>query len=92
MQRQGDLLLIPIDQLPQQAQPVDGLVVLAGEHDHRLAEGCLCKDEAGQLFVTVERPAALVHDEHQALELPTGSYMVRRQREYLPERPRPAFD
>ncbi|MGE0493483.1 MAG: hypothetical protein AB7S38_30015 [Vulcanimicrobiota bacterium] len=92
MQRQGDLLLIPVDQLSEYSRPVDGLVVLAGEHDHRLAEGRLCEDQAGQLFVTVARATALLHDEHRALELEPGSYAVRRQREYAPQRPRPAYD
>ncbi len=86
MQRQGDLLLIPTTQLPSRVSTLNTLVVLDGEHCHRLDGGTLLEDSAGQLFVRVSEPVQLVHDEHQPLQLAPGLYEVRRQRRYRPQR------
>ena len=86
MQRQGDLLLIPTNERPAQLSPVQTLVVLDGEHSHRLNGGTLFQDAAGQLFVQAQQPVQLVHEEHQPLLLAPGFYRVRRQRRYRPER------
>ncbi len=86
MQRQGDLLLIPTAQLPDRISPLTTLVVLDGEHCHRLDGGTLLQDSSGQLFVQVREPVQLVHEEHQALQLAPGLYQVRRQRRYRPQR------
>ena len=93
MQRQGDLLLIPI----QQAQPdlvrLDTRVVLEGEHCHQLNGGVVWKDPQGELFVQVDREVQLLHDEHAPLTLAPGLYEVRRQRRYRPaRRPGVAWD
>lgn len=84
MQRQGDLLLIPTSQLPERVQALPTLVVLEGEHCHRLNGGTLLQDGSGQLFVQARQPVQLVHEEHGALLLAPGIYQVRRQRRYRP--------
>jgi hypothetical protein len=94
--RQGDLLLVPVDEVPADADLWrSGLLVLAeGEatgHAHVL------EDEHASLhsvefnptwFLNVEEgdPVLLVHEEHDALSVPPGAYEVRRQREYVPRR------
>jgi len=82
MQRQGDLLLIPAPQLSERLTPLPTLVVLDGEHCHRLDGGTLLQDSSGRLFVQARQPVQLVHDEHQPLHLAPGLYQVRRQRRY----------
>lgn len=86
MQRQGDLLLIPTSQLPERVSALQTLVVLDGEHCHRLNGGTLLQDSSGQLFVQARQPVQLVHEEHQPLFLAPGLYQVRRQRRYRPSR------
>jgi hypothetical protein len=96
--RQGDLLLVPVDWVPEQARLVrSGRLVLAeGEmtgHAH------VVDDERASLhsvdraatrsatwFLRVEEgePVLLVHQEHDALSVLPGVYEVRRQREYVP--------
>lgn len=70
MQRQGDLLLIPTNDRPAHLSPVQSLVVLDGEHCHRLN---------GATRATGARRTS-------ALLLAPGFYQVRRQRRFRPER------
>ena len=93
--RQGDLLLVPVANLPEQARLLQrGRLVLAeGEatgHAH------VVEDEraflhgfgwaGGGVFLSVvgDGPVSLVHEEHDPLLLLPGVYEVRRQREYAP--------
>ncbi|SMF27698.1 hypothetical protein SAMN06265365_11049 [Tistlia consotensis] len=94
--RQGDVLLLPCDELPQgvrQEPPENGRIVLArGEtsgHAHAMAGDRVCyfrDDGSGQAFVRVDgdAPVALTHEEHAALPVLPGTYRVVQQREYLP--------
>ena len=90
--RQGDLLLVPVPALPEQAPQVRSghLVLLEGEatgHAH------VVEDERASLHgwgsrrylrIEGELPVVLVHDEHDPLPVFPGVYEVRRQREYVP--------
>jgi hypothetical protein len=93
--RQGDLLLVPVPDLPPGLSKVGSgrLVLLEGEatgHAH------VVDDERASLYgwvssarylcVEGESPVMLVHDEHDPLPLSPGVYEVRRQREYVPQR------
>ena len=94
--RQGDVLLLPCAGIPAGARPEapeDGRVVLArGEvtrHAHVMGAERVCHfrdDGTGRGYVRVEgdAPAALTHEEHEALMVPPGDYRVVRQREYQP--------
>jgi hypothetical protein len=95
--RQGDVLLIRVDEIPDSATPVardGGAVVLAyGEvtgHRHavheRHAELLELPDaEVEQRFLRIAgREARLVHEEHDPIALAPGCYRVVRQREYHP--------
>ena len=92
MVRQGDVLLVPVDAIPEKARPVardNGRVVLAyGEvtgHAHAISSAA-----ATQLHDDIERylrltaVATLQHEEHAAIELAPGSYRIVIQREYVP--------
>jgi hypothetical protein len=100
MLRQGDILLVPVEEIPEGLKDVpreSGRMVLAhGEatgHAHVL-EGeakFLASDLEGR-FLLVEENAELVHDEHDTITVPPGGYEVRRQREYEPEESRLVAD
>lgn len=94
--RQGDVALVPITTRRQRGAtpvPLDkGRVVLAyGEvtgHAHVLDDPDAVQLEVltdGTRELTVDRLSRLVHDEHDALEIPAGRYRVQQQREYTPE-------
>lgn len=106
--RQGDVLLVPVTQIPQEARKQRSrrrLVLAEGEmtgHHHvlevdqatKLEELLLPGDvaELEQRFVRVLDEAVLTHQEHATLTIPPGDYEVRRQREYAPEEIRTVAD
>ncbi len=97
MYRQGDVLIIPVESIPEKLDPINrenGRVVLAyGEvtgHAHAVkAEGAaLFRDPklmAVFMKVSGDAPVALEHDDHDTIMIPPGKYQVVRQREYAPE-------
>ena len=98
MFRHGDVLIQKIDQIPDGTKEVpreNGAVVLAhGEvtgHTHAIrAKGARLRSETGQvaarMYLHLLTSAWLRHEEHAPIELPPGQYIVKRQREYTPER------
>ena len=96
MIRQGDVLIVPVEEIPATVEAVErenGYIVLAhGEatgHAHKI------KDQHAALFRDPELMAvfmhvtgdvvALEHDEHDTITVPAGKYQVIRQREYTPD-------
>ena len=96
MYRQGDVLIIPVDKLPGDLEPVKregGRAVLA--HGEVTGHAHAIKDQRAALFrdpklmaifmnVSGDAPVSLEHDEHSAIEIPPGNYRVVRQSEYSP--------
>ena len=89
--RQGDVLLVRVDELPGKIEEIDrekGRLVLArGEatgHAHVVRErrSRLVRDAEGETFLDVAAPAKLEHEEHGPIALEPGVYKVIRQREY----------
>lgn len=99
--RQGDVLLVPVSEVPADVKPVareNGLVILAhGEvtgHHHAIRDDqveLVTSDQASDLrmwlSVTANEPVELTHQEHNTLLIPPGFYEVVGQREYTPEAP-----
>ena len=94
MNRQGDILIIPITKAPKKLTPVTpehGRLILArGEatgHHHSVDARCatLNLDEGGVMFLDVEELTEVRHQEHDPIALEPGQYKVVRQREYTPE-------
>ncbi len=94
--RQGDLAFHEVSSLPPTACPQAGIVLAYGEvtgHAHRLkGRGRVWRQDT-RLYLELERPSQVVHDEHEPLALPAGAYRVVRQREYVsPYEDREVFD
>ena len=88
MSRQGDLLFMAIPELPESLIERPGRVIARGEvtgHSHSLLEGRVLEDAQGALFLEVLHASQIIHQEHHALDLPSGYYRLIRQREYTPE-------
>ena len=80
-----------ITSLPSGAEKRLGATLAHGEvtgHSHRLKQAHAVQlwVQGSDLFLEVKEPSAtLVHEEHRAIELPSGLYRVWRQREYRPD-------
>jgi len=108
MYRQGDVLILPLDEaaapaailgLSPVARDARGRLVLAlGEvtgHAHAVVGPGELYRSADLLAVDclhVPSGARVVHEEHGAISLPRGWYRVVRQREYAPGAVRPVCD
>lgn len=89
--RHGDVLIRRITSLPLGVQRRVGATLAQGEvtgHSHRIQQAHAVQlwVQGSNLFLEVKEPiATLVHEEHRAIELPSGLYRVWRQREYRPD-------
>ena len=91
--RQGDVLLMKIDKLPETSVEKDN-VLARGEatgHSHKIMNGKVLQLNSQQ-YVVVEKEAILEHEEHDNIEIPQGIYEVRIQREYNPIENRQVMD
>jgi len=94
--RQGDVILLPVQPTVSAAATQEDLTKLPhltlaeGEvtgHRHRISEGqAELYEKEGTLYLRVlSETARLTHEEHKAIQIPQGNWMVRIQREYEPE-------
>lgn len=88
MVRQGDLLIVKVDALPEGCVMPGHRVLAEGEatgHKHELDSGDVYEKE-GTLFFRVydEQRTTLKHEEHGPITFEPGVYKVIRQREYEP--------
>ena len=91
--RQGDVILTLItdpQQAPQPKHKLPHLTLAEGEttgHRHRITEGkAELYEENGTLYLRVLSETALLsHEEHQAIQVPQGDWLIRIQREYDPD-------
>jgi hypothetical protein len=88
--RQGDVLLMPLPQSEQRlGQRLNHLTLAEGEvtgHRHRISDGqAELYERDGTLYLRVlSNEATLTHEEHHAVAIPQGNWLVRIQREYEP--------
>ena len=87
--RQGDLLFVRQEARPEgELATRPGMVIVEGEatgHAHRLTAGAILEAPDGSLYLDLAETARVVHEEHDALTLGPGVWLVVRQREYTPE-------
>ncbi|MFN6560206.1 MAG: hypothetical protein RMY28_010395 [Nostoc sp. ChiSLP01] len=86
--RQGDVILLPVEQVEEQKLP--HLTLAEGEvtgHKHRIAEGkAELYEKDNTLYLRVfSESALLAHEEHKAISIPQGDWIVKIQREYEPQ-------
>ncbi|MBD1831757.1 hypothetical protein H6F61_03415 [Cyanobacteria bacterium FACHB-472] len=86
--RQGDVILLWVEQT--EGQKLSHLTLAEGEvtgHKHRISDGqAELYEENGTLYLRVlSETATLTHEEHNAISIPQGDWMVRIQREYEPK-------
>ena len=86
--RQGDVLLQQVSDI--QGTQLSHLTLAEGEvtgHSHRISSGeAELYEKDGTLYLRVfSEQATLTHEEHKAIDVPEGNWMVRIQREYEPE-------
>lgn len=89
MLRHGDVTLIPIDAIPQEAKLLKGKKTLAeGEktnHKHVIDVGQLFESKDGKLYLKSEKMTNLTHEEHRKSPIPKGNYLVVIKRQYSPD-------
>jgi hypothetical protein len=90
--RQGDVLLIPVNQFPDNLKKTKKVTLALGEvtgHHHTIfagATGYADDEESLAEFINVyEDSAVLTHQEHDAVVIPRGKYRSVIQSEYTPE-------
>jgi hypothetical protein len=87
--RQGDVFILRIDRIPDEAQPQYSPIIVRGEttgHAHRLVGGEILRVAlTNLLYLACTAQAQVVHEDHATITLPPGLYEVRRQREYHPD-------
>lgn len=87
MIRQGDLLIVKIDKIPEKAIKQSHRILAEGEatgHMHELDSGTLYESNGTLYFSVSDKTATLNHPEHNAIAFKPGEYKVIRQREYEP--------
>jgi hypothetical protein len=99
--RQGDVLLIKVDELPADAEQVKrdaGRIILAyGEttgHKHAIKapQVKMIVTTNGERFLSSTTGFSLNHEEHATVKVPTGNFQVIIQREYSPTELRTIVD
>ncbi len=93
MYRQGDVLLMQIEEMPKSAEESvadgDRIVLAYGEvtgHAHAVAttHAKIFADRDTRFLHVGENGASLVHEEHATIALEPGVYRIVHQREYVP--------
>jgi len=96
--RQGDILLVPIEEIPRGAKRVQPkrLIIAEGEvtgHVHELVGGKVeLFEKAEVVFAKIMSAPQLQHAEHATQTIEPGTYRVVRQREYAPDELRRVAD
>ena len=104
MYRQGDLLFVQVDGPQSKTQKlVEDGVLARGEstgHAHRIAPEALQQgkvkvyqlDQPRRIVIEAFEAVRVLHEEHQPITLPAGTWEVRQQREYTPQEVRYVVD
>jgi hypothetical protein len=94
--RQGDVILLPVQTIVsataqlELGQKLPDLTLAEGQvtgHKHRISEGeAQLYEKDNTLYLRVfSETALLTHEEHNAISIAQGNWMVRIQREYEPQ-------
>src|SRR5438270_725432 len=93
--RQGDIFFQKITDKPEGLKLQKSNILVYGEvtgHAHRLKEGQVFTNDAGQMILILKKATQVLHEEHAVVNLDKGLWAVVRQREYTPEEIRTVVD
>ena len=94
--RQGDVLLVSVDAVPDTAQKQEGRCILAmGEvtgHAHEVPLGGQIWVDVDHRYLEILQDTKLTHQEHEHIQLRPGLFEIVIQREYSPEEVRSVQD
>lgn len=91
IQRQGDLLAIPVEKIPKNLIEKRDNILLEGEatgHYHRADAQLLVhrqnprNDPLVLAYIDAKQLVTIKHNKHDVLELPPGLWRIQRQREW----------
>jgi len=90
--QQGDVIIRSVDSIPAGSLRVErtlrGLVLAQGEatgHAHRIEQdGASLYEKDGVLYIKVDKPVQVEHEEHEPISLSVGIYTVGHVREFDP--------
>jgi hypothetical protein len=92
MYRQGDVLIVNVDEFPQEVQEkmkkVTNLHLAEGEvtgHFHSVVGDAIAAEHGEHIFFEIEADAKVTHNEHGTIDIPAGKYKKIQQVEYTPE-------
>ena len=92
MYRQGDVLIMPVKNIPKSLVPTKRVTLALGEvtgHHHSIANGAIGyadnETALADYFEVQNESADLTHQEHDTISLPKGKYRKVIQVEYTPE-------
>jgi|WetSurMetagenome_2_1015567.scaffolds.fasta_scaffold476410_2 hypothetical protein len=88
--QQGDVLLEKINSIPSNAvenpRTSGGVVLAEGKatgHAHVINDsGVKMFVDGSMIYLSVEKPSRITHEEHKAVDVPKGNYVVRKVQEY----------
>lgn len=85
--RQGDVVMIPIKRIPENAKKLKDKIMAYGEvtgHTHRFIEPKNIDryELDGKLYLQVRVSSTIIHEEHNPLIIPVGDYQQIQEREY----------
>lgn len=85
MIRHGDVLIVPCNSIPSDAEPLKRKELAYGEvtgHAHRIDVGELFQTKDGKLFLKVKELTKVSHEEHKTVTLKAGNYFIGLARQY----------
>ena len=100
LKRQGDILFIRTDVVPEEAEEVkrvDGRVIVAegeatGHHHAIRTPGVQMLEKEELRWLVADVPFEVEHEEHDTITFDPGVWVIRYQREYTPEAVRRVLD
>lgn len=96
--RHGDVLIAHTQNIPTEVVRSASTILVRGEitgHSHRVEDANAAQvwiARNGEIYLKILAATRIIHEEHQPITLPPGTYRVWQQREYTPGQVRPVYD
>lgn len=86
--RHGDVQIIEVSEIPNEAKKLDRKWLALGEitgHSHRIDIGELFETRDGKLYLKTTKKTKVSHEEHRTIALEPGCYLIGIKRQYSAE-------